>query len=509
MEYGDIFTIKNMIKISETEIRKRMQKLRNYENLLYPLLKERNNRLRTKLRTVNAENKKLKKENQQIEKLLLELEELKAMKFGKKREKWAYTAKVLPKRTKKTTKEKRSPGSYRRPEPNLETITDYLRMEINECPECEMLLENKQENKHYREDLYEVENLIESAKKIVETIVESGRCPKCGKRQYAMEIPKQKVTIGQNIRNMVVYLIIVQGLSYTETQRSLKHQYGIELSNGEIINILEGESHLVSPYYNYLVETLEQEDGSHYDETSWKTKSYGKEISEGNYCWVKVGIKSENRLIWFGRSRGKGIAEKLRGKKEGSIGISDDYGGYRNCFEHHQLCWAHPHRKLRDLAESGSLSKTKKKVCRKTFKYFSKVYKKARQVKEKLESEDWTEEKKLEERNKLEKQFDVLFEPNPDDSEKLKAIRKSLKERKNRYFTFFDFSYLPLDNNKAERALRKVVIKRKKSFGCRSAKGANVLSILYSVVFSLMESNPNQNFFSLYKQAIEFEPDQN
>ncbi len=323
-----------------------------------------------------------------------------------------------------------------------------------------------------------------------------------------MEIPKQKVIIGQNIRNMAVYLIIVQGLSYTETQRSLKHQYGIELSNGEIINILEGESHLVSDYYNYLAEELAQEPGAHYDETGWKTKSYGKEISEGNYCWVKIGIKSENRLIWFGRSRGKGIAEKLRGKKEGSIGISDDYGSYRNCFEHHQLCWAHPHRKLKDLAESGSLSKTRQKVCRKTFKYFSKVYKKARQAKEQLESKNWTEDKKLTERKKLEKQFETLFEPNSNDPEKLKAIRKSLQERKNRYFTFFDFPYLPLDNNKAERALRKVVIKRKKSFGCRSAKGANVLSILYSVVFSLLEANPDQNFFSLYKQAIEFEPDQ-
>ena len=101
--------------------------------------------------------------------------------------------------------------------------------------------------------------------------------------------------------------------------------------------------------------------------------------------------------------------------------------------------------------------------------------------------------------------FAKLFISTEHDPDKLKAIRDSLKKRQDRYFTFFDFPDLPLDNNKAERALRKIVIKRKKSFGCRSPKGADALSILYSVIFSLMASNPENNFFTLYNQAIEFE----
>ena len=491
-----------MIKIPKDEIRKRMQKLRNYENILYPELKERNGRLRIENRELKKKVREYKKKDKLIEKLLLELEELKAMKFGKKREK-LINIKVLPQDNKE--KKKRKPESYRRPEPVTEIITDRLRMEIDECPKCGVLLEDKKENTHYREDLYEVEKLIESAKKIVETIVESGKCPICGMRQYAMEVPKQKVIIGQNIRIMVVYLAIVQGQSYTEIQRSLKHQYGIKISSGEIINILEGESNLVTPYYNYLVKELEEDKSAHYDETRWKTKSYGDNISEGNYCWVKVGVKSNNRLIWFGKSRGKGVAERLRGKKERSIGVSDDYGGYRNCFEYHQLCWAHPKRKLRDLAGSGNLSGKVKKVCQKIYKDFSKIYKKARKVRKKLQSGNWTKEEKLKKLTKLEESFEKLFEKTSNDPEKLKAIRKSLKKRKNRYFTFFEFPDLPLDNNKAERALRKVVLKRKKSFGCRSTRGANILSILYSVIFSLMESNPDENFFSLYKKIIEFE----
>lgn len=496
-----------MIKIPETEIRKRMQKLRNYEKVLYPLLKERSDRLRTENRELKKKVKDLEKKDKLIEKLLLELEELKAMKFGKKRETF-IKAKQLPRFEGKGKKKRRTKESYRRKEPQPEEITDYLRMEINECPECGSTLEDKKENTHYREDLYEVESLIESAKKIVETIVESGKCPICGVRQYAMEVPKQKVTIGPNLRSLVVYFVIVQGLSYEETIKSLKHQYGVKISSGELINILEGESNLVTPYYNKIWKELEEEGAAHYDETGWKTGSRGKEISEGNYCWIKTGVKSNNLIFWFGRGRGKGIAEKLRGEKEGSIGISDDYGSYRNCFEYHQLCWAHPHRKLRDLAESGNLSGRSKKVCQKVFKEFREIYQKAEKIRSNMLKENRLEEEKTEERQKLEKDFQNLFKSDPDDPEKLKNIRQSLKKRHDRYFTFFKFPYLPLDNNKAERGLRKVVLKRKKSFGCQSARGANVLSILYSVVFSLLESNPEESFFKLYRQATEFEPDQ-
>jgi hypothetical protein len=55
----------------------------------------------------------------------------------------------------------------------------------------------------------------------------------------------------------------------------------------------------------------------------------------------------------LGKSRGKGNAEELiEGMSEESVGISDDYGAYKNLFKYHQLCWAHPYRKLRDLAKS-------------------------------------------------------------------------------------------------------------------------------------------------------------
>jgi len=89
-----------------------------------------------------------------------------------------------------------------------------------------------------------------------------------------------------------------------------------------------------------------------------------------------------------------------------------------------------------------------------------------------------------------------------DDPDKLKKIRESLGSRINRYFTFWEERGIPLDNNQAERGLRKLVLKRKKSFGSKTQKGANVLSILYSVIFTLYSSGGSQDFFENYEKAL-------
>ena len=49
-------------------------------------------------------------------------------------------------------------------------------------------------------------------------------------------------------------------------------------------------------------------------------------------------------------------AELLKGDST-SVWISDNYGAYKNMFNGHQLCWAHPVRKMKDLVNSQRLNK--------------------------------------------------------------------------------------------------------------------------------------------------------
>ena len=61
-------------------------------------------------------------------------------------------------------------------------------------------------------------------------------------------------------------------------------------------------------------------------------------------------------------------------------------------------------------------------------------------------------------------------------------------------FTCLTHEGIPADNNKAERHLRKLVIKRKKSFGSKTITGAHNLAILMSVAWSTWYRN-RTNFF--------------
>lgn len=503
-----------MINLDEKEIRHRLQRLHNYEKVLYPILKERSDKLRIKLRLQGEEIDRLRSENKQLQKIQLELEELREMVYGKKQRERKNERVPLPgkdTRRGEIPPKKRSPESYRRPLPNPEEVTGEIRLELEACPDCGGELSDTKEYVSYREDLEDLDLLLKNAKKVTKRIIESGYCDHCHKRKKAAEIPKQQVEIGQNTKAMIAYLHVLLGLSHREVEEHLYVRYGFNISEGMISKSLEEQSDLLRPYYLKICQSLFNEKACHYDESRWKVQKPDED--EGNEVWVKTGVETNNVIFWFGKSRGKGVAERLRGDmNEGNvknqIGISDDYGAYRNMFRYHQLCWAHPHRKLRDLAESGVLEENVRKHCLEVYEKFAKLYEWARGAKEKFDLDGYKIE---EERKKAERELSDLFDeitiPDKKDPEKLQRIRATLAARKERYFTFLRFKGIPLDNNKAERSLRRVVLKRKKSFGSRSQKGANVLSILYSVIFSIYWSNPSEEFFQKYQEALGLHPD--
>lgn len=55
----------------------------------------------------------------------------------------------------------------------------------------------------------------------------------------------------------------------------------------------------------------------------------------------------------------------------------------------------------------------------------------------------------------------------------------------------------PCDNNRAERDLRQLVLKRKRSFGSKSEKGAKALSTVMSICTTTWKSNPDNYFKAL------------
>jgi hypothetical protein len=127
------------------------------------------------------------------------------------------------------------------------------------------------------------------------------------------------------------------------------------------------EADNLHPEYEHFKQSLLKEDRAHYGGTSW---SVAKE-EQGKYAWVVESTKNHSTVLSLGLSRGKGNVDNI-GKV--SIDISD-YGAYINTLKDHQLCFAHPHRKLSDLAESNKLSNEARECCTNTFYSFASLYK--------------------------------------------------------------------------------------------------------------------------------------
>jgi hypothetical protein len=343
----------------------------------------------------------------------------------------------------------------------------------------------------YVEDIANLTELSKVLKNIEKHIIGSGYCPHCKKRKTAKKINPQISILGSNVKQFIVYLNIMMRLSFEQIRCFLVDTASLKISDGEIVDCLDMEAKKLVPEKERLLQKMQASPGRHYDETSWKTVG-----SEGNYCWITRPTEGEEAIFLMGKSRGKGNAEELRGV-DSQVGITDDYAAYDNIFSEHQLCMAHPQRKLRDLHQSTTLSEETKNYCTKTFTQFSKLYADLRDTLiTPYQKELWLQ-KKDEYINRLK----ILSIPEPNDPKKLKAIKQSLTQNADKYFTCLTKPGIPADNNKAERGIKHIVLKRKISYGSKSSKGAKTMSVLCSTVLSCWWNKP-KNFFAAYNQML-------
>jgi transposase len=433
------------------------------------LLEKENKQQRQRIKELEDNNKDL---NTKIEALSFQFEQIKIKLFGKK----PLINRILQKKEKKI----RDIFSYHRPIPT--NITKVETHTVDVCLHCKQSFKKKWIKTFFEEDIP-----LPIQKIVIKHEVEVGYCSVCRSQSSGYSIPSKRSVLGDNIKKYVCILSITNRLSHTQIQDHLKDVFGVSISIGEIGNILQTEADNLRPEYQALKESILSQTGAHYDETGWKV---AKE-EQGRYAWVATGTENFDTVFSLGKSRGKGNIEDI-GKSK--LGITDDYGGYRNTFEDHQLCWAHPHRKLQDMAESLEFGKRKKKQILSTYYNFSLLY---QNIRKKMKTEISPYLKK-----KFTQTFSDISTFHNLDPIPLLRIKRSLQKNKDKYFTFFKYLGIPIDNNKAERALRHLVIKRKISFGSKTQRGAETTGILASVIMSLKWNSPDDWFQKYLKLGV-------
>jgi transposase-like protein len=280
------------------------------------------------------------------------------------------------------------------------------------------------------------------------------------------------VILGKTVKRYIVYLSVVCRLSYAQIQDILSQTYSFDVSQGEIAKILAHEGTALHPVYEKLKERIRGEPSVHLDETSWNLV-----IGDGylRYAWTMVGGDSTDAVFLLGKTRGKGNATELLLGTEAVV-VSDDYGAYRTLSQPHQLCCAHILRKLRDLAQSATITENVHDHCVSLYDTFKEIYADIETAR--------TSQNPQALYDRLLARLHRFAYVHPCDFKKLSNIKKQIAVRAEHYLTCLRYPSVASDNNLAERSLRHLVLKRKVSFGSYSEKSANTLAVLLSVLMS-------------------------
>lgn len=291
----------------------------------------------------------------------------------------------------------------------------------------------------------------------------------------AAPLPSATVILGDNVRVLVATLITIERLSFDQVRTLLMMLFKLSVSDGEIAKILQREAATLKPAENVLLTSIQNEESHHMDESRYDVRG------ETRYVWGITGGTSGDSVYRVGVSRGKGVAEKLRGLSAGVL-VSDDYGAYRVLATHHQLCFAHLIRKFRDLAQHDGFTDTEQEAVRCTYRGIKDVYHGVVSACSDPDPQTY--------REMLTTQFTSVATVHDSDPKPVARLKTTLQKNIPYYLTCLSFPSIALTNNLAERALRHVVLKRKNSFGCKSDNGAHVLGTLLSVLLSLYRKDP-------------------
>jgi transposase len=471
--------------LSNETIRERMVEWRNLKKL-HKADRQRIVILEYQLKEVRSENKELRslvgEVLEQNQKLSIRVEELQIKVFGKKKNKDDNNDDTPPKKLLRL----RSTDSYKRPIPKKEDITKTKYYKLSKCS-CGQKLQRKRIKEYYEEDI------VLPRKKVTHHKVEQGYCNCCRGWQSAKSLPSAKVILGSTIQNYTCYSNTVLRLTYSQIQEHLNEVFQLFISEGEITKILERKAISHKEDYTKLKAKIQGESVIHMDETTTK-------IRDGDgytaYTWLMQGKESDEVLFDIGKTRGGGNATHLLGDSL-AVGVTDDYGVYKNIFSNHQLCWAHLHRKLRDLATSSVLDEKIHSHCREIYEKESEIYSEVRRLSNR---DDLSDKQRTFWITKLSKELEILAEPHKLDPHKLQTYKQTLSRNIYKYLTCIRLPNVPCDNNQAERSLRHVVLKRKISFGHISKKGAETTSILMSIFMTIKNriKGTNQGFFETY-----------
>ena len=409
----------------------------------------------------------LKQTEEALQKALKRIEELEGL----------VKEKSIPSFVKKDVEEKPKPSGqkeghvgYSRHVPER---IDYVKEHNpDKCPNCNGGLSGIQDIR---------ERVITDAEiKIVNTkhIIYRKYCSHCGK---IVEEPINDALPNARFSLKLMLLIMFMKLGIRIPSNKIIEFLGIlglEISDGEIYNILTRLKDSFGDYYETLVKKMQEALTKHIDETGWRIN--------GKNNWLWIFINKEVALYVVEKQRSSEVPVKVLGNQKDKIVTTDRHSAYNVLVEKtgclQQVCWTHLLRNSKDLAKHHDEAK----YIHKRMKY---IYKKAKEGKtSKIKLLHW---------------IDLFTIRAYTSKEVFRFIKSICRTHREDLFRFVDNPEINPSNNLAEQGLRPAVVIRKVSGGSRSENGADTTAKLLSVMqtMKMQEGNIIENMADLLQKG--------
>ncbi|MDM8000369.1 MAG: IS66 family transposase [Dehalococcoidia bacterium] len=354
--------------------------------------------------------------------------------------------------------------------------TETVEHAVDICPDCGRKLSGGWV--HSRRQVVEIP---ETPIRVIEHLVIARRCGVCGKRVIPkLELSSQvvgKSRFGAKLMSLIADMATNCRIAHRTIQQMLKSLYGLEISLGEISEVLHRVAQSGKQAYNDLLWEIRGSPVVNADETGWR------EDGVNGYIWSFS--TPEVRYLLRDKSRSSRLVTETLGDEFSGVLVSDFYGAYNAYGGVKQRCWVHLLRDLKKLVEKHPKDESVAKWAGEV----KLIYDLARDISggqySQIELCLW--------RQHFETRLLKLALPYRDAKKApQRVLAKRIETFLGELFSFVDHEAVPSDNNAAERAVRPAVILRKMSGGSRSPKGSDTRMTLLSLfgTWKLQAKNP-------------------
>jgi transposase len=402
------------------------------------------------------------------------------------------------------------PAHTRRKKPRVSIPEAYPREEIlYELPEAERVCPHDGAAlKATGTEDHEQLDIIPAQVKVIKHQRQKYVCPCC--ERYHVTAPKPKQPIEKSIASPGL-LAYVATQKYCDAlplyrQSEIFKRAGIELDRTNLANWMVRAGQLVQPLINLLQDRLLTQPVIHLDETTVQVlQEPAKAAQSQSYMWVMGHFGDQPAVLFhYAPSRSQSVPLGLLTDDVNAIMV-DGYEGYERACAHYGItrlgCWAHARRKLVDakkLQKNGKTGKADQGLA-----FIQKLY--AIETKIKTEPPDQRHTIRQQQAKPIIDKLRQWLEKSLPSVPPQSAIGKALHYLHNqwdRLVRYLDDGAYPIDNNRAENAIRPFTVGRKNWLFANSQAGAKASANLYSVIETAKanELNPYNYLKLVFKE---------